>query len=68
MTTVVSRNGESTQQLLRRFKRRVLRDNVLGEVRKRRWFVPKSEQRRIAKKKAIRRSRRKKNTRSGYRR
>lgn len=68
MTTVVARNGESSQQLFRRFKRRVLRDNVLSEVRKRRWFVPKSEQRRIAKKKAVRRSRRKQRNHTGYRR
>jgi small subunit ribosomal protein S21 len=55
---VTIRNGESEQQLLRRFKQTVVRSGVLGEIRKRRWFVSKTEQRRMAKKKAIRRQNR----------
>lgn len=58
MTKVELRNGESQMQLLRRFKRAVSRDNILSEVRRRRWFVPRSEERRMAKKKAMRRNRR----------
>jgi small subunit ribosomal protein S21 len=54
---VVLREGESQQQLLRRFRKAVTRSSVLSEVRKRRWFVSKNEQRRIAEKKAIRRQR-----------
>jgi small subunit ribosomal protein S21 len=54
---VVLREGESQQQLLRRFRKVVTRSSVLSEVRKRRWFISKNEQRRIAEKKAIRRQR-----------
>jgi small subunit ribosomal protein S21 len=54
---VVLRDGESQQQLLRRFRKAVTRSSVLSEVRKRRWFISKNEQRRIAEKKAIRRQR-----------
>ena len=55
MTTVKLRDGESQDKLLRRFRKAVIRNKVLSEVRKRRWFVTKSEQRRMEKKKAIRR-------------
>ncbi|MBN1452731.1 MAG: 30S ribosomal protein S21 [Anaerolineales bacterium] len=55
MVKVVARNGESQQQLLRRFKQRVSRSGVLSTIRKKRWFVSKNEQRRIERKKAIRR-------------
>jgi len=53
------RNGESQDKLLRRFRKAVISSGVLGEVRKRRWFVSKSEQRRMEKKKAIRRLKKK---------
>lgn len=59
MTKVVLRNGESQEKLLRRFRKAVLKSGKLGEVRKRRWFVSKREQRREAKKKTIRRLKRK---------
>lgn len=55
MTKVVLRQGESQQELLRRFRKKTLRSGLMSEVRKRRWFVSKSEQRRIEDKKAIRR-------------
>ena len=60
MTKVVRRQGESAESLLKRFRKRVTRDKVLSEARKRRFFVSKSEQRRIALRKAIRRERRRK--------
>lgn len=56
---VIAHKHESSQQLLRRFRKTVTRSGVLGEVRKRRWHVSKSEERRLEKKKAIRRFRRK---------
>lgn len=59
MVKVVLRKGESPQQLARRFRKVVSRSRKLSEVRKRRWFVSKNEQRRLAKKKAIRRQKRK---------
>lgn len=52
------RNNESQPQLLRRFRKKVTRSGVLGTVRRKRWFVSKSEVRRIKRKKAIRRERR----------
>jgi len=58
LVKVVKRNNESTQQLMRRFRKSVSRSGKLGQVRKKRWFVSKSEERRLAKKKAIRRARR----------
>ncbi len=55
MTKVVLRHNESPEQLLRRFRRQVMKSGKLKALRKKRWFVSKSEQQRIAKKKAIRR-------------
>ncbi len=59
MTRVVLRPNESQESLLKRFRKIVVRDRVMSEVRRRRWFMSPSEQRRLAKKKAIRRARRK---------
>lgn len=59
MPSVVLRDGESQQQLARRFRKKVISSKVLGEVRSRRWFVSKAEQRREDKKKAIRRAKQK---------
>jgi small subunit ribosomal protein S21 len=56
--TVVLRQGESQESLLKRFRKEVTRSRILGTVRKKRWFVSKSEQRRIAKRKGIRKARR----------
>ena len=58
MTTVELRDGESFDSLLRRFRKDVLKARTLGEVKKRRYFIPKSELRRRAKRKAIARARR----------
>ena len=55
MTKVVLRDGESQDKLLRRFRKKIIRSGVMSEVRKRRWFVSKNEQRRMDDKKAIRR-------------
>ena len=64
MAKVTLRPNESQESLLRRFRKVVIRDRVLSEVRKRRWFMSPSEQRRLAKKKAIRRMKRKQQPRS----
>ncbi|MBK9050257.1 MAG: 30S ribosomal protein S21 [Chloroflexi bacterium] len=58
MAKVVLRSNESPEQLLRRFNKEVTKSRILAEVRRKRWHVPKSELRRIAKKKAIRRQKR----------
>lgn len=54
MVKVKKRDNESFNQLIRRFRKKVTRSKVLSEHRKRRFFTSKSEERRIAKKKAIR--------------
>jgi small subunit ribosomal protein S21 len=57
MTKVWLRSGESPESLLKRFRKKVIRDRVLSDVKKKRFFVSKSDQRRIAQRKAIRRER-----------
>ncbi len=58
MTTVTLRPNESQEQLLKRFRKKVVKSGVLSTVRRKRWFVSKSELRRVEKKKAIRRIKR----------
>lgn len=59
------RPGESQQSLLKRFRKKVARSKVLSTVRKKRWFVSDSEERRIAKQKAIRKQQRRVRTKKG---
>jgi small subunit ribosomal protein S21 len=58
MTIVVLRPNESQDQLLKRFRKKVTRAGVLSALRDKRWFVSKSEQSRMDKKKSIRRIKR----------
>ena len=58
MGTVNLRNGESQDSLLKRFRKKVVKSGILSTVRNKRWFVSKSETRRMEKKKAIRRIKR----------
>jgi small subunit ribosomal protein S21 len=58
MTSVTLRPNETQESLLRRFRKKVMKSGVLSTVRRKRWYVSKSELRRIEKKRAIRRSRR----------
>jgi small subunit ribosomal protein S21 len=58
VATVVLRPNESQDQLLRRFRKKVAKSGILSTVRRKRWFVSKSELRRIQRKKAIRRLKR----------
>jgi small subunit ribosomal protein S21 len=44
--------------LLKRFRKKVVKSGVLSTIRNKRWFISKSEQRRMEKKKAIRRMKR----------
>jgi small subunit ribosomal protein S21 len=57
LAQVVLRPGESQDSLLKRFRRRVTRERILSDVRKKRYFVKKSEARRRAHRKAMRRER-----------
>ena len=58
MVKVTLRSNESQSDLLRRFRKKVSSTGVLSTVRQKRWFISKSEVRRIEKKKAERRHRR----------
>jgi small subunit ribosomal protein S21 len=51
------REGESQEHLLTRFRQTMQRDGILREVKRRRHFVSKSEARRLARAKAVRRAR-----------
>jgi small subunit ribosomal protein S21 len=55
MTSVTLRPNETQEQLFKRFKKKIMRSGLLSQLRNKRWFVSKSEVRRIEKKKAIRR-------------
>jgi len=68
LTKVELRNNESQQQLLSRFRKKVSKSGRLTALRRKRWFVSKSEARRIAKKKAIRRHKRNQRIKRGRRR
>ena len=58
MGSVHLRSGESQDSLLKRFRKKVVKSGILSTVRNKRWFVSKSETRRMEKKKAIRRMKR----------
>lgn len=58
MPHVTKMPNESDENLLRRFRKVVAKAGTMSLVRRKRWHVPKSELRRIQKKKAIRRMRR----------
>ena len=58
MASVNLRNGESQDSLLKRFRKKIVKSGILSTIRNKRWFVSKSEQRRMEKKKAIRRIKR----------
>ncbi|MBK9210404.1 MAG: 30S ribosomal protein S21 [Anaerolineales bacterium] len=55
MASVNLRNGESQDSLLKRFRKKIVKSGILSTIRNKRWFVSKSETRRMEKKKAIRR-------------
>ncbi len=58
MTFVTRRDNESNESLIKRFGRKVTNDRILSELRKRRYFLTKGEEERIAKRKGIARARR----------
>jgi small subunit ribosomal protein S21 len=58
VTVVVLRPNESQDQLLKRFRKKVVKSGVLSTVRRKRWFISKSELRRVEKKKSMRRVKR----------
>lgn len=64
MATVVLRPNESQDSLLRRFRKKVVKSGVLSTIRRKRWFVSKSENRRQERKKSMRRMKRRQMTRN----
>ena len=58
LASVNLRNGESQDSLLKRFRKKIVKSGILSTIRDKRWFVSKSETRRMEKKKAIRRIKR----------
>jgi small subunit ribosomal protein S21 len=58
VATVVLRPNESQDQLLKRFRKKVVKSGVLSTVRRKRWFVSKSELERVERKKSMRRMKR----------
>jgi len=62
VTSVTIRQNESQDQLLKRFRKKVAKSGILSTVRRKRWFVSKSELRRIDRKKSIRRYKRRQMT------
>ncbi len=67
MVSVALRSGESPEQLLKRFRKKVQNERVLSDIRKKRFFMSNGEKKRIALRKAKRRERnrlRRKNRRS----
>jgi small subunit ribosomal protein S21 len=60
VATVELRPNESQEQLLKRFRTKVMRERVLSDVKKKRFFMSNSEKRRIALRKAKRRERNRK--------
>lgn len=52
------RQNETQEQMLRRFNKEVVKSKVLADVRRKRWFISKSELDRIERKKATRRAKR----------
>ena len=57
MRKVTIREGESFDSLLRRFRKEVTKSRILSDVKKKRFFVSKSEERRRAQRKAVSRER-----------
>lgn len=55
--SVEAKPGESPEQLLKRFRKKVQRERVMSDVRKNRFFLSNSEKKRIALRKAKRRER-----------
>jgi small subunit ribosomal protein S21 len=58
LASVHLRSGESQDSLLKRFRKKIVKSGILSSIRDKRWFVSKSETRRMEKKKAIRRLKR----------
>ena len=59
---VKARNGETVEQMLRRFKKLCEKEGLTKEIKRRQYFEKPSERRRRAQRKAVQRSIRAKET------
>jgi small subunit ribosomal protein S21 len=66
MPSVTKMPNESDEMLIRRFRKKIIKADVMGIIHRRRWHASKGELRRIQKKKAIRRIRRRQNISTKY--
>jgi ribosomal protein S21 len=57
VTRIERRPDETFESLFSRFRKRVARDRIMGDVKKHRYHVPECERRQAARRKAIRRER-----------
>jgi len=62
---VKRRPGESTEQLIKRFRKRVTKDRIKSELKKRRYFITKGEEDRIQRRKAERKMRKRQRRKRG---
>lgn len=62
--SVTLRAGESHEALVKRWRKQVSKAGILKAARKKRWFVSRSQKRRMAKNKAIRKAKRRKERRA----
>ncbi len=58
LATVSLKEGESQENLLKRFRKEVMKERILSDARRKRWYISPSEMRRIERQRAIRRARR----------
>jgi ribosomal protein S21 len=58
VTKVIRQADESIDNLIKRFRTGVTRARIMSAVKRHRFYVPKSEQRQIARRKAVRREKR----------
>ncbi len=58
MPTVTLRPNKSQDSLLKRFRKKVVKAGTLSTIRRKRWFVSRTETRRVERKKALRRMKR----------
>jgi small subunit ribosomal protein S21 len=65
VTFVKRRPGESTEQLIKRFRKRVTKDRIKSELKKRRYFITKGEEDRIQRRKAERKMRKRQRRKRG---
>ena len=57
MAMVVAYKDETVDSLYKRFKKKVVKDAILQDLRKSEYYVPKSEKRRIKHEMAMKRAR-----------